>query len=383
MEKHDLFTSDDLAIFSTYPNNHFECRGVWHMPLTLNNFGYDERSLEGVLKLLDAVKYAGINTILIESTVSARTIYPSKVAQTHPDFIFKDGRFGEYGNDYFLCFIEEAHKRGIQVHAWTSTMRAGRFEDTLASSMPTVMKEEWLARGINGEYGLSGKYGELMWLDPTNPEVEQYLLSQYVELITNYPLDGIELDAIRYPISNLMKVKDGEKISDHGYTKTASEQFRALHPYEGDLREAIRNNVDLRKDWTQFRSDVMTGLVEKIYKLVIKKKPRLWFSAAVLMGHDNAKKIACQDWEKWIQKGWFDYISPMAYTINDEVLNKSFIDTQNLTQDQLFNLHGIASIIEGGGYLNHFNQMKLVNSNGGFGSILFSIRQCIRKKTQQ
>jgi uncharacterized lipoprotein YddW (UPF0748 family) len=257
-------------------------------------------------------------------------------------------------------------------------MRAGRFEGKLETSMPTVMKEEWLARGINGEYGLSGKYGELMWLDPTNPEVEQYLLSQYEELIANYSLDGIELDAIRYPISNLMKVKDGEKINDHGYTASAAKLFKAKHPFEGDLKDAIRNNMDLRKDWVRFRSDVLTNLVEKIYKLVIKKQPKLWFSAAVLMGHDNAYDIACQEWSKWIENGWFDYVSPMAYTIHDEVVSISFIDTENLTKDKLFNLHGIASIIEGGGYINHFNQMKLVNSIGGLGSILFSIRQCIR-----
>lgn len=384
MEVNKLFTANDFAIFSKYPNHNVECRGVWHMPNTLIKDGYDERTLVGVLKLLDAVKYAGFNTILIESTVSAHTIYPSKVGTIHPDFDFNDGRYGEYGNDYFMCFIKEAHKRGIQVHAWTSTMRAGRFSNTIEESMPKSMKVEWLSRGFNNEYGLDGKYGELLWMDPTNPEVVQYILSQYEELIENYPLDGIELDAIRYPISNLISVKEGEKIRDHGYTKIALELFKKSYQFNGDFKEAIKNSMELRNDWVRFRADIMTDLVQKIREVVLKKRPKLWFSAAVLMGHENAYRISCQEWDTWIKNEWFDYVSPMAYTTNDDTVLKSFVDTQALTQDKSFNLQGIASIIEGGDYLNHFRQMKLINENYGLGSILFSIRQCIRdEKTYQ
>lgn len=380
MEANKYFSTSDLELFSKYPNHHVECRGVWHMPDTLKKDGYDETTLEGVLKLLDAVKYAGFNTILIETTMSAHTVYPSKVGTIHPDFDFNDNRYGEYGNDYLMCFIKEAHKRGIQVHAWTSTMRAGRFNNTIEESMPKAMKVEWLSRGYNNEYGLDGKYGELLWMDPTNPEVEAYILAQYEELIENYPLDGIELDAIRYPISNLLSVKTGETIRDHGYTKTAYEMFSKKFNFNGDLKAEILKSMELRHDWVRFRADVMTDLVAKIREVVIKKRPKLWFSAAVLMGHENAYNIACQEWNKWIKNGWFDYVSPMAYTTNDDTVLKSFTDTQALTEDKLFNLHGIASIIEGGDYLNHFRQMKLINENNGLGSILFSIRQCIRSE---
>lgn len=373
-----LFTKKDLMWFDQYHNHAVEMRGVWHMPQTLNNFGYDERTLEGVIKLLDAIRDAGFNTILIETTMSARVVYPSNVATTHPDFIFTDNRYDIYGNDYLMCFLSEAHKRGLRVHAWTSTMRAGRFENNLASSLPQAMKEEWLSRGFHDEYGLKGKYGELMWMDPTNSEVVGYLLAQYEELVMKYPIDGVELDAIRYPISNLLKATTAEEISDFGYTPTAIEAFKKRYHFVGDFKQAIVAERAIRLDWIRFRVLVMTELVDKIRQLVLRLKPNMLFSAAVLMGTENAYAIACQDWATWVKNGWFDFISPMAYSIDDNQVLQSFLETNNLAQEKTLNLHGIASIIEGGDYQSHFRQMDLINAQGGLGCILFSIRQLLK-----
>lgn len=377
-----MFNEKERNLFSTYQANGVEMRGIWHMPNSLARCGYPETDLDGVQKLLDKAKRAGYNTILIE-TVNAYTVYPSQVSNVRADL--ENNYYGnEYQNDYLKCFIGEAHKRNLQVHAWTTTMRAGRFTDTLEKSLPLVIKPEWLARGYHDEYGLKGKYGELMWLDASNPEVVDYILKQYEELITNYDLDGVELDAIRYPVSNLMKTTDVSSISDFGYTQLAIDSFKKRFNFTGDLKKEIVTNNQLKEQWIKYRSELITEIVAKIVALILKLKPELPISAAVFVNYQNAYHEVCQDWKLWVEKGWLDFVSPMAYSTDDNLVRKSFAETEEYCGDKCFNLHGIATIIEGGDYLSHFSQMNLINQASGLGSILFSIRQLFQdEKTYQ
>ena len=268
------FLNHDLQLFSSFQSNGIEMRGAWHMPHFLNDFGYDERTLAGVQKLLDRVKKIGFNTIFIE-TVNAFTIYKSNCSTVNPRFDFPKSQYGEYEDDYLACFIGEAHKRDLKVHAWTTTMRAGKFVNSLAESLPGTIKPEWLARGYHNEFGLNGKYGELMWLDASNPEVSDYLVRQYQELTAKYDLDGIELDAIRYPVSNLMEVNDSSLVSDFGYTDCALTMFNNNYHYHGDLKTEIVQNQDLKAKWVRFRSHLMTEIVQTSRTVVLEIKPDL------------------------------------------------------------------------------------------------------------
>lgn len=378
----NIFNTEELELFSSYKSRGIEMRGIWHMPYTLNNFGYDERTLSGIVKLLDKIKEVGFNTIFIETTVGAYTIYPSKYGTIHSNFIFDNEPYGpEYKNDYLLCFISEAHKRNISVHAWTTTMRAGKFEESLEKSMPECMKPEWLARGYHGEFGLDGRYGILMWLDASNPEVIEYLINQYEELVSNYDIDGIELDAIRYPVSNLLSADDNCNLNDFGYTEIAIKEFRKVYNFNGDLKSEILNNIELKKKWIEFRSNLITNIVYILIQKILSLKPNLPISAAVFLNHTNSINTVCQNWKIWLDNEWVDFISPMAYTLDLEVLKDSYFEIEYLANDKTFNLQGLGSIIiEGGTYLNHFQQISFINKEKGFGSILFSIRQFLKDK---
>lgn len=379
-----LFTKEELTRFKTYRSRGIEMRGIWHMPKALiPRFGfdgnrYDENTLKGIQAALDDVRGLGFNTILIETTVNAYTIYPSKVGTIHPDY--KDHYYGpEYGNDYLKCFIGEAHKRGLDVHAWTTTMRAGsNYKSTVNESLPQAIKLEWLARGYHNEYGLSGKYGELMWLDPSNEEVVDYILRLYEELLNNYDFDGIELDAIRYPVSNIMSVSKVEDISDFGYTENALKGFKEQYQFDGDLKKEIIDNIDLKKKWISYRTELINQVVEKLYSLVRSLKPNLPFSAAVFNNPESSITTVCQDWADWCQKEWFDFISPMAYSTDHSIVQKSYDVTETLVDGKAFNLQGLGSIIFSGTYETHFEQMELINNAGGLGSILFSTRQLLK-----
>lgn len=378
-----MFTEEELARFVAYESRGIEMRGIWHMPRALNpHFGfdttlYDENTLMGVQRLLDKIQKIGFNTIFIETTRSAYTIYPSTVGTIDPAFANNDyGR--EYGNDYLKCFLGEAHKRGLSVHAWTTTMRAGSNQGSIENSLPKAINLEWLSRGYHEEYGLSGKYGELMWMDPSNEEVMAYIINQYQELITNYDFDGIELDAIRYPVCNIMSETDPEKISDFGYTQRAISSFKEKYQYYGDIKKDIIMDFDLKKKWQEFRISLINEVVKKIYSLVKSIKPKLPFSAAVFNNPSSSITTVCQDWVYWCDQDWFDFITPMAYSTDDSIVQRSFEVTEKLVDHRAFNLQGIASIIFGGTYLQHLSQMELINQSGGLGSILFSTRQLLK-----
>jgi uncharacterized lipoprotein YddW (UPF0748 family) len=371
----ELFSEAELKRFDDYPSSGIEMRGIWHMPHSKS--GYDETNLEGVVKLLDDMADVGINTIFIETTINGFTVYPTRVGTFHQAFSKYD--YGaEYGHDYLQCFLSEAHRRRLKVHAWTTVMRAGRLDGDLSVCLPSPVKEEWLARGYHGEYGLDGKYGILIWLDPSNPEVIDYLLKKYQELLDNYDFDGIELDAIRYPVSNLARTTVSEELSDFGYTEGALGPFLESTGFSGDFQKEIVNNPTLKEEWIQYRSSLITHVVAKIHDLVRSHDCMMPFSAAVFPDHAHAKSMVCQDWKTWLEKGWFDFISPMAYYHDADKVRKSYEETEALVSTGAFNLQGLSSIINDGNYQTHLEQAALINEEGGLGSILFSIRQFVK-----
>jgi hypothetical protein len=101
-------------------------------------------------------------------------------------------------------------------------------------------------------------------------------------------------------------------------------------------------------------------------------------SAAVFPNYAHAKSMVCQDWKTWLEKGWFDFISPMAYYHDAQKVRQSYEETEALVNTNAFNLQGLSSIINDGNYQTHYEQMALINERGGLGSILFSIRQFVK-----
>ena len=140
-----------------------------------------------------------------------------------------------------------------------------------------------------------------MWLDPSNEEVVDYILRLYEELLNNYDFDGIELDAIRYPVSNIMSVSKVEDISDFGYTENALKGFKEQYQFDGDLKKEIIDNIDLKKKWISYRTELINQVVEKLYSLVRALKPNLPFSAAVF-NNANLVLLLLSSWADWCQK---------------------------------------------------------------------------------
>jgi uncharacterized lipoprotein YddW (UPF0748 family) len=201
--------------------------------------------------------------------------------------------------DPLAYIIERAHASGIEVHAWVNTFRVWS-----RSGLPTdpdhiaVRHPGWVTRTASGD-----KFaGEGLFLDPGVPEVRDYTLNIFSDIVKNYDVDGIHMDYVRYPGAAF------------GYASAAVEEFNI---------ETGRVGVPANNDpqWQQWRRDQVTSLVRRIYKSATAMKPGIKVTAATISWGD-CKGNFCdatpflqvyQDWRTWMEEGIIDANIPMNY----------------------------------------------------------------------
>ena len=328
--------------------NPVETQALWHTPNLVFNF-YDESKKEGILKFLQDVKETGFNRVYLETNSVGVSYYHSDILVPHEIF----GKpYDEY-KDYLECFIEEAHKLNIEVITWVQVFRARETGEPLAP----CYKKEWLSIDYDGN--------TCNFFDSTNPEVHEFLLRQFSELVENYHIDGIEYDYIRYDDSNIIYYPS--KIIDYGYTEVSIKMFKELYGYSEseDIKEILKNEKS-RWEWVEFKKQRITDLLETSKVELSKLNPNLTFTAAVY--YDPATiNTFMQDWPKWLDNETINYVEPMmyqkdtSYFINHDV---GLFISAIINQDDLYIkkkvVFGISPVVYGGSYLDYIDQMEYV-----------------------
>ncbi len=139
------------------------------------------------------------------------------------------------------------------------------------------------------------------WLNPTLPEVQNYLANVTYQLFRDYPLDGIHLDAIRYPSSS------------YGYDDYSIQQYYA----EGWT------------DFNAFRRQQMTEVATAIHDSISRIRPYVWIGADIGSSYSGRQNSWFQDTERWAQMGKIDFVTPMIYTLSSTSLKSRLIDNIN------------------------------------------------------
>ena len=211
-----------------------------------------------------------------------------------------------------------AHERGIELHAWVWTFAAvnQRHNEILGLPRnylgPVLAKHpEWAATDHEGSrFHYSSRK---VFLDPANPEVQKYLSSLLTEIATDYDVDGIHLDYIRYPFQS----PTGKMT--YGYGRASREQFYAQ---TGVDPMGLNPNHYLWSAWTEFRIEQIDNFVGMTSQNLKQLRPELIISTAVfpMPQQERLAKIQ-QHWEKWLSKEWIDMLVPMTYAKNADRLN--------------------------------------------------------------
>ncbi len=258
-----------------------EIRGVW---MTNNDFNI----LKNRSKVEDAVtqlRSLNFNTIYPVVWNSGYTKFPSVTAQRAGiPFFFR----GAQGQDILADLINQAHRQGLVVIPW--------FEFgfmTPATSELALNHPEWLTQKRDGSQTSISAAGEVAWLNPFHPEVQQFITNLVVELAVRYDIDGIQFD-------------DHMSLPrDFGYDKYTT----ALYTQENE-KSPPSNPKD--EAWVKWRADKITAFMVQLNQAVKAKKPTAIFSVSPNY-YDFAYKLQLQDWLTWLRQGIVDELTVQVY----------------------------------------------------------------------
>ncbi|MDE6397718.1 MAG: family 10 glycosylhydrolase, partial [Clostridiales bacterium] len=209
----------------TYQGNAIMSIAAWHRPVAAR-----ETTTEAIRETLELFRSVNMNTVYVETFWNGYSMSSgSKYVDYHIDF--KNNTYEGY-KDYLDAFIGEAHKLGMEVHAWVedffvgyegypeSNVLTGKKPNANEQLVAKTERDKWVIRDYQGNEYTQFEGGKYKFIDPSNPEVRKFLIDYYTELFTEYDLDGINLDYIRYPVQNFYGYdKNNPDVPfDHGYS---------------------------------------------------------------------------------------------------------------------------------------------------------------------
>ncbi len=199
------------------------------------------------------------------------------------------------GYDPLALAVAEAHKRGLQLHAWFNPFRAGHPE----SKSPPALNH-----AVRTHPELIRHYGKQTWFDPGEPESQNRALSAVLDVVKRYDVDGVVFDDYFYPYP--------EKIG--GVT--------ADFPDGASWKKFGTQSGLSRDDW---RRANINQFVQKVSQSVHATKPWVQFGISpfgiwrpgVPAGIDakalDAYGKLYADALLWLRNGWVDYLAPQLY----------------------------------------------------------------------
>lgn len=316
MSSHIVFAAAPYALDQKNQNTR---RGIWVTAFSDKKVFY---SKEAVIELIKTCNKAKINEIYLQLYRGGQAYYQSVATdRTKYDEIRRIA-----GVDTIDLLIKEANKSNIKVFGWINVLSLAQNKKAHIISKfgsEILTRDQYLRPSIRDENAnASDKYylrDDQLFLEPGDLRVTEYTLSIVAEIIERYPLiSGIHLDYIRYPL--VLPSIPGSRFNKYGLTYGYGEKnFERFKQKTGLSPLNITYSQALYLDWDNWKRDQVTGLVEKISKLVKEKSPNMMVSCAVMPAPERAYAACFQDWPLWLEKGIVDYVVAMNYTIDNRL----------------------------------------------------------------
>ena len=286
-----------LASAQVVPKREF--RGAWVATVTNIDWPNAPGNISSAQRtqlttLFDKLAAAGVNAIIFQVRPACDAFYASPY---EPWSSWLTGTQGTPpSNDYYdpLIFaVQEAHKRGMELHAWFNPYRvklSGSSPSALAANNVAVQHPDWAITCPDG----------YVFLDPGLPPVRDFVARVIADVVRRYDIDGVHMDDYFYP------------YAEHGFTKEDSATFRIYRrdfAYPDSLAPWRRDNVNL--------------LIKQMYDSVQVIKPYvkvgmspfgIWKNGvpAGTAGTSGYDVLYC-DAVAWLSGKYIDYITPQLY----------------------------------------------------------------------
>ncbi len=268
-----------------------EFRGAWIA--TVKNIDWPsspatsvEEQKKELIEILNVLHDIGINAVLFQVRSECDAFYDSRIEPWSYWLTGEQGKAPEPYYDPLAFIIEQAHKRGMELHAWFNPYRA--VDDTFHykpdSAHISLIHPEWTIQ-----------IGKFKFLNPGLNQVRNYTISVVMDVVRRYEIDGVHFDDYFYPYSGI-----------------TDEDLTTFEKYPRGI-----NNI---KDW---RRDNVNLFIRSVNDSIKSIKPHIKFGVspfgiwkdgtpAGIVGMSSYHEIYC-DATYWLKNHIVDYIAPQIY----------------------------------------------------------------------
>ena len=299
-----------LSLFANEPKH--ELRATWfttHQKIDwpetqITNDATRQQQKKELTDMLDKIAAGNMQACFLQVRSLCDALYKSSY---EPWAIVLTGTRGkDPGYDPLAFAIEEAHKRGLELHIWVNPFRVTSSGTLDSNDQLQQHAGEWIIKYNNGSF-------EGQIIDPGYPEARAYVIKVLMEIINNYDVDGIVMDDYFYP---------------YGGTTEEDAASRALYK-PADVVD-VNQDGDTDDDWRRSNVD---DCLKQLYDTIQAVKPWVRFGMGTfgiwstqqsaadaygislpdgIYGLDDYDVQACNPVE-WVKHGYVDYINPQLY----------------------------------------------------------------------
>ena len=306
-----LMTFFAMSILAEQPKHEFRATWLttawgndWPKKTIVTNDATRKLQQDSLIAIFDRLQAGNMNAVCMQVRGRSDAFYQSSYEPWAAELAGARGK--DPGYDPLAFAIEEAHKRGLELHAWVNPFRVTSAGTLDANDLVKKNAGQWIIQYNNGYFT-----GEI--IDPGYPEAREYVLNVLMEIISNYDIDGIVMDDYFYP---------------YGGTTTEDAASKALHKPANVVD--VNQDGDTDDDWRRNNVDVF---LKELYDRIQAKKPWVRFGMGTfgiwttqskvaqaygislpsgISGLDDYDEQACNPVE-WVKNGYVDYINPQLY----------------------------------------------------------------------
>ncbi|MEU4098838.1 family 10 glycosylhydrolase [Streptomyces sp. NPDC026673] len=271
-------------------------RGMWLA--TVGNRDWPSRpglparqQRDELLGFLDVAVARRLNAVVMQVRPTADALWPSPYEPWSECLTGVQGR--DPGWDPLGTAVEEAHARGLELHAWFNPFRIANHGDParLSADHPAAVNPDWAV-----------PYGGKLYYNPGLPQVRRFVQDAMLDAVRRYPVDGVHWDDYFYPYP-----------------------VAGRHFADDDAFAAYGEGFDDRASWRRDNIDLLVGETATRIRAL---RPATRFGVSPFAvwrnrgtdprGSDTRGGVQTYDdlyadTRGWVRKGWIDYIVPQVY----------------------------------------------------------------------
>ena len=270
-----------------------EFRGAWLHVIGQSQWASKttEQQKKYIEEQIEKLHQAGCNAVIFQVRPTADALY---ISELEPWSQYLTGKRGKAPNplyDPMEYAIEQAHKRGMEFHAWLNPYR-------VTSTEKDVLPADHISKKEPHRFM---KYRGQVLFNPAYQENRDFICEVVRDIVFRYDVDAIHMDDYFYPYPD------------------------AKNPLKADMEsyKEFGNGMELG-DWRRHNVNL---LIEQLYKTIKDEKEWVRFGISPFGIWRNKKSDprgsdsnGLQNYDSlyadillWAKNGWVDYLAPQLY----------------------------------------------------------------------